>query len=161
MVINMDESRLGTIGQIEEFLSASTQVEFSAHGGDIEVQSEPGRGTTFHIANPQSATLQGLVDALHAEGVPLAVVSDAAWRTRRSAGIAQSAAWLGLCRSLSRGAFARQRASDLFQATNADFRMENTLAGLAGSGLACPPPTSALLRLYARAALRRSTSTQG
>jgi len=32
----MDESRLSTIGQIEEFLSASTQVEFSAHGGDIE-----------------------------------------------------------------------------------------------------------------------------
>lgn len=36
MVINMDESRLSTIGQIEEFLSASTQVEFSAHSGDTE-----------------------------------------------------------------------------------------------------------------------------
>ena len=32
----MDESRLSTIGQIEEFLSASTQVEFSAHSGDTE-----------------------------------------------------------------------------------------------------------------------------
>ena len=32
----MDESRLSTIGQLEEFLSASTQVGFSAHGGDIE-----------------------------------------------------------------------------------------------------------------------------
>ena len=32
----MDESRLSTIGQVEEFLSASTQVQYSAHGGDIE-----------------------------------------------------------------------------------------------------------------------------
>ena len=32
----MDESRLSTIGQIEEFLSASTQVGFSAHGMDDE-----------------------------------------------------------------------------------------------------------------------------
>ena len=36
MVINMDESQLSTIEQIEEFLSASTQVEFSAHSGDAE-----------------------------------------------------------------------------------------------------------------------------
>ena len=36
MVINMDESRLITIGQIEEFLSGSIQVEFSAHSGDGE-----------------------------------------------------------------------------------------------------------------------------
>ncbi len=36
MVINMDESRLCTIVQIEEFLSGSLQVEFSAHSGDSE-----------------------------------------------------------------------------------------------------------------------------
>ena len=36
MVINMDESRLSTIGQIEEFLSGSIEVDFSAHGGDTE-----------------------------------------------------------------------------------------------------------------------------
>jgi len=36
MVVNMDESRLNTITQIEEFLGASTQVGFSAHGGDTE-----------------------------------------------------------------------------------------------------------------------------
>ncbi len=35
-VINMDDSRLGTIAQIEEFLSAYTQVKFSAHAGDTE-----------------------------------------------------------------------------------------------------------------------------
>ena len=36
MVINMNESRLSTIEQIEQFLSASSQVQFSAHGGDAE-----------------------------------------------------------------------------------------------------------------------------
>ena len=36
MVINMDESRLRTIEQIEQFLSASTLVAFSKHAGDIE-----------------------------------------------------------------------------------------------------------------------------
>ena len=36
MVINMDESRLRTIEQIEQFLSASTLVAFSRHADDIE-----------------------------------------------------------------------------------------------------------------------------
>ncbi|MBK5204303.1 MAG: transposase family protein [Polaromonas sp.] len=36
MVINMDESRLRTIEQIEQFLGASTLVEFSKHEGDLE-----------------------------------------------------------------------------------------------------------------------------
>ena len=32
----MNESKLSTIEQIEQFLKASTLVEFSAHGGDAE-----------------------------------------------------------------------------------------------------------------------------
>lgn len=36
MVINMDESRLRTIEQIEQFLGASTLIEFSRHGDDLE-----------------------------------------------------------------------------------------------------------------------------
>ena len=36
MVINMDETRLDTIQQIEEFLSASAVIEFSASGDDNE-----------------------------------------------------------------------------------------------------------------------------
>ncbi len=36
MVINMDETRLTTIAQIEEFLGGIGQVEFTAHGGDVE-----------------------------------------------------------------------------------------------------------------------------
>ena len=36
MVINMDEARLSTIGQLEDFLRASGTVEFSAAGDDGE-----------------------------------------------------------------------------------------------------------------------------
>ena len=36
MVVNMDESKLSTIEQIEAFLGASEQVAFTAHGGDTE-----------------------------------------------------------------------------------------------------------------------------
>lgn len=36
MVINMDESQLRTIEQIEQFLAASAKVAFAAHGGDME-----------------------------------------------------------------------------------------------------------------------------
>jgi hypothetical protein len=36
MVINMNETQLCTIEQIEQFLSASTSVEFSAAGDDLE-----------------------------------------------------------------------------------------------------------------------------
>ncbi len=36
MVINMDESRLRTIEQVEQFLAASAEVAFTAHGGDLE-----------------------------------------------------------------------------------------------------------------------------
>ena len=36
MVINMDESQLRTIEQIEQFLAASSEVTFTAHGCDAE-----------------------------------------------------------------------------------------------------------------------------
>jgi transposase InsO family protein len=38
MVINMNESRLRTIEQLQEFVEATPQVQFSAHGGDGDSQ---------------------------------------------------------------------------------------------------------------------------
>lgn len=132
-----------------------TPVDFAAAAiAHLSLESAPASGSTFHIANPESASLTSLVDALRAEGIPIAVESDESWRSRRVAGVAESSAWLALCRCLPRGAFERHRAIDLFQATGADFRMERALAGIAGSGIACPPPRPALLRLYARTAIR-------
>lgn len=36
MVINMDDSQLRTIEQIEQFLGVSAEVAFTAHGDDLE-----------------------------------------------------------------------------------------------------------------------------
>jgi hypothetical protein len=36
MVINMNETRLRTIEQIEQFLSTSEQIAFAAHGDDSD-----------------------------------------------------------------------------------------------------------------------------
>ncbi len=36
MVINMNETRLCTIEQVKQFLGASAEIDFSAHGGDLE-----------------------------------------------------------------------------------------------------------------------------
>lgn len=131
-----------------------TPVDYAAAAiAHLSLASVPEDGRTFHIANPRSAPFPALVDALRAEGVRIVPEPDAAWRSRRVEGLAESSAWLALCRCLSRRAFERHRAIDLFQATGADFRMDNTLAGLAGTGLVCPAPSPALLRLYARAAL--------
>jgi hypothetical protein len=38
MVINMDESRLRATEQLQEFVEAAPQVQFSAHGGDGDSQ---------------------------------------------------------------------------------------------------------------------------
>ena len=36
MVINMDESQLRTIEQIEQFLAASAEVALTSHGGNVK-----------------------------------------------------------------------------------------------------------------------------
>ncbi len=114
-----------------------------------------GAPSTFHIANSRSLSLGELLDALRAHGIAVAAVSDAEWRGRlaefgdSARGAPEAAAYLALCRALPGGsAFARQRTLDLFQATGVEFGMKNTLGGLAGSGIACPPPSGTLLRTY-------------
>lgn len=116
--------------------------------------------STFHIAHPRGAYVGELIDAVRAAGVDLEPVGESEWRERvarraNAAGAeAASTAFLSLCRSAAGDtAFARQRTLDLFQATGARFAMENTRAGLAGSGLRCPDVTPELLLLYARRAL--------
>ncbi len=124
---------------------------------------EPSR--TFHLANPRPLSLPVLVEALRSFGIPLATVPEEEWRARlaglsREGGdSAEAAAYLALCRGLSGGAFERHRTLDLFQATGAEFGMEHARAGLAGSGLECPPVTEALLHTYLRYTFGRAEST--
>jgi hypothetical protein len=111
-------------------------------------------GMTFHLANPHSLSLREIVAAMRSFGIPLEEMESARWQERlgelcRGDPDAASAC-LALCRLLPSAddAFARYRTLDLFQATDVDFAQDNTLAGLACSGLACPPPTQELLHKY-------------
>ena len=73
---------------------------------------------------------------------------------RRTDGAA-AAAVQALCRGLpGRDSFASFRLLDLFQATGVRFDQESTRAGLAGTGIACPPPDEALLDRYLDVALK-------
>ena len=111
-------------------------------------------GATFHLANPRSLTLAELLDALRAAGVRLEPLAAREFR-KRAAGLdpPTAAACLGLCRSLPGRDFDQLRGADLFQATGVRFEQANTTAGLAGSGILCPPPDIALIRRYVIAAL--------
>lgn len=133
-----------------------TPVDYAAAAvAHLSLHAAPAEGTaTFHLANPRPLSLPVLVEALRSFGLPLATVSEEAWRARLAAlarervGSPEAAAALALCRGLSGGAFERHRTMDLFQATGVEFGMEHTRAGLEGSGLACPPVTEALLHTY-------------
>ncbi len=131
-----------------------TPVDFAAAAlCHLSLESGPG---TFHIANPHSLPAEALVAALRRAGRPIARVSEEQFLARlggllKEGGRAEeAAACLALCRRLSAQDFGRLRTLDLFQATGARFAMERTLAGLAGSGLSCPPPDAALLDAYVR-----------
>jgi thioester reductase-like protein len=133
-----------------------TPVDYAAAAlAHLSLHAAPaGELATFHVANPRSLPLGELVEGLGAYGLALEWVPAEEWRRRLAEradtlGPAEAAACLALCRCPGPGdAFARHRTLDLFQATDVRFDMTRTLAGLAGSGLACPPPGPELLQTY-------------
>jgi thioester reductase-like protein len=133
-----------------------TPVDFAAASmAHLSLHATAGGPSTFHIANPRGLALGELIDAMRSYGIAVGTVGEGEWSARLRAfgetarGAAESAAYLALCRALPGDtAFARQRTLDLFQATGVEFGMGNTVAGLAGSGIACPPPGPDLLRTY-------------
>jgi amino acid adenylation domain-containing protein/thioester reductase-like protein len=153
-------ARLGYVpplGDADLFLDV-TPVDFAAAAlAHLSLHAAAGDGATFHLANAHSLSLRELLAAMREFGVRLDEVSAARWRERlveleRTEPDA-AAACLALCRLLPDEGFERYRTMDLFQATGVEFAAENRLAGLAGSGLACPPPSRELLRNYLAHAL--------
>ncbi len=135
----------------------ATPVDYAAAAMSWLSLRSPAEGLrTFHVANAVSLTLGELVAALLDFGLPIQRLPEAEFRSRALLRASDnpspdtSAAYLALCRALGdpSAAFAHYRTLDLFQATGTEFAMDNTHAGLAGSGIACPPPDRTLLRTY-------------
>jgi thioester reductase-like protein len=132
-----------------------TPVDYAAAAvARLSLADDLADGTTFHVANPRSLSLAGLLDAVRAAGVRLDPLTTDEFRERvQGLDPETAAACLALCRALPGAGYDRLRTADLFQATGVTFDQANTLAGLAGSGIACPPPDPELIGKYARAAL--------
>jgi amino acid adenylation domain-containing protein/thioester reductase-like protein len=136
-----------------------TPVDYAATAvAQLSLGVAAGDGTTFHIANRRGLSLGDIERELGHLGVPLPRLPAAEWLQRlRSLGSHSAdaaAACLALCRGLPGGShlFDRYRTADLFQATGVEFDTGNTTAGLAGTGIVCPPADSRLLRIYINAA---------
>lgn len=132
-----------------------TPVDYAAAAMVHLARTRGARGGTFHIAGRRPARLGQLLEAMRGCGVGLRVVSRAEWRARVAQAVLEdgaAAAFLGLLRALDPTAL-HAREGDLFLATRRRFSCARTLAGLEGSGLRCPLPTSALLARSVRAAL--------
>lgn len=112
---------------------------------------------TYHIANPQHASLAEIIAAIETETAqPIERVGVDAFVARITERIDDSdaaGACLALCRHLpGRETHARHRSLDLFQSTGVEFDVSNTRRGLKGV-VQCPRPDQPLLRRYARNAL--------
>src|SRR5205823_1249602 len=102
-----------------------------------------------------------LLTALHDYGVQIEIVDLPEWRSRLTVWASKpesrhvAPVFLALCRCLDQdsSAYARWRSLDLFQATDVEFDMTNTLEELSGTGIVCPAPSAELLQLYLRSML--------
>jgi thioester reductase-like protein len=149
-------TRLGCLPPVDaaSLLFDVTPVDYCARALVRLSLREEGRDrVAYHVAGAGRWSLADVVAALARRGVAVAPVDADAWRERLAALGRESpdaaAACLALCRALpGPDRFARYRPLDLFPAGEAVFDMRHTAAGLAGSGIVCPPPTPALLDRY-------------
>jgi thioester reductase-like protein len=145
--------QLGCVPEIDagQLFVDVTPIDYCAAAlAHLSLAADTPHGDTFHLAGAGRVSLQSLIDVVRSRGVRLETVSPSRWRERLGElGPDAAATCLALCRALpGAGGFAAYRTMDLFQATDVTFDMTNTLAGLAGSGIACPPPSAELLGRY-------------
>jgi thioester reductase-like protein len=123
-----------------------TPVDYAARAM-VEI-SLKGDKDIYHIANPKSMTLGGILSALKRGGKNVNLLPVAQWRglaARADLTTEETAAILGLCRALPPEDFNSRRSMDLFQATDVVFdRRETALV----TGAECPPASDSLMDLY-------------
>lgn len=102
----------------------------------------------YHIANPESLSLGGLLNAVRRTGRKIQSLPLPKWRELAAHSFLtteETAAILGLCRTLPPEKFNARRAMDLFQATDVVFDLRQTERA---TGMTCPAASDALMDLY-------------
>ncbi len=116
---------------------------------------------TYHIAGRAPVSLRAWIEAMRAAGASVDEVSEEDWHARAAQPApgdpARAFALLGLCRGAGAGAFAAQRALDMFQATGIRFDTRRADAALSGTGIDRPAATSDLLARYVHRILEEPT----
>jgi thioester reductase-like protein len=107
-------------------------------------------GQAFHFSNPQPMHWRELADFICDYGYPLRQISNAEWQEVLFSVVARAPEnalfpFVPLFATLKADAAANQPAA---YAKDLQFDCRNTLAGLAGSGIACPPVDARLLQRY-------------
>ena len=138
-----------------------TPVEYAASAlAFLALHAPPDpKGRAFHLAGRRPASLSELLDAMRAVGVTIETVDWPTWRRRLTELEYTSPETAAACMALGRAMpdpieAACYRTLDLFPAGAAMFDQARTDAALAGSGIACPPPSADLLQRYVAFALR-------
>lgn len=116
-------------------------------------QRSTGQGNVFHLVNPHPLAFSQLFEWIESFGYPLERMPLKEWQTRLKTGVTrpQDNALALLLPILAKGhATAEpQTLPDLFEQGHLpQFDARNTLAGLAGSSIHCPPLTSEHIRAY-------------
>ena len=105
-------------------------------------------GKTFHLVNPQPLPLSEMVNYMRSLGYPLEKVSDAQWRSQlfKAANSPDNALYPLL--SIFSEEEVSDRDSQSQDSSIQQFDCQNTLAGLAGTSIVCPPVDTKLLDTY-------------
>ncbi|MDP2205586.1 MAG: AMP-binding protein [Alphaproteobacteria bacterium] len=107
----------------------------------------------YHIAAKTPLSLGGFVSAMARAGQNIVRIDSEDWQDMlqsRPMDTAESAAALGLCRTLPPDQYARHRIMDLFQATDVIFDTVEADKYLLPADIICPAPDDALMDLYMR-----------
>jgi thioester reductase-like protein len=121
-----------------------TPVDFASRAIVALSTQSNGQGKTFHLANSSPISWSALCDWLRARGYPLQQVSATEWKDKVSARVESSLfAWLPLLSTFAAG-------DGPLVLPQLRHDCGNTLKGLAGTGIVCPPVDATLLDTYFR-----------
>jgi amino acid adenylation domain-containing protein/thioester reductase-like protein len=106
-------------------------------------------GKTFHLVNPQSLALSEMVNYMRSLGYPIEGVSYNQWRSQLfNAGNSPNNALYPLLSIFSEEVSDRASDSQSQDSSIQQFDCQNTLTGLAGTSIVCPPIDAKLLSTY-------------